>query len=305
LPYYLFEKSGPCVKQKHHTDRGKILKSIVDQTFSVEQCNELFAAILVHDDIDLTAELPETIHLEYSQLQLTQCYRICFQLWQKGVDRKFLSRVAQKLYWHRSLEPEDEATFKHMRAKFKHLRFAYMTFDIHHCYPPEFHRIIRKMGNLQDAFKHEQLADMNRAAIYVRLLSINFVYAFSTRKIKHFEPTTTEAFRDYINNELHFIRRNLLEENVTGRVFHDMRKVISRQVALYDNLKTLYPSPYHMTISRYLSTLNGLMGGLHDELIAKNFDDTQDYESHTFKIPAEIRQRLIALTTKYKHPLQE
>lgn len=279
------------------------MNSIEDPPFSVEQCNELFAAILVHDDVDLTAKLPETIHLEYSQHQLTQCYRICLQLWQEGVDRKFLSRVAETLYWHRSLDPEAEIAFKTMRAKFKHLRFAYMTFDTHHCYPPEFHRIIRKMGNLQDAFKHEHAADMSRAAIYVRLLTINFVYAFSTWKIRQFEPTTTEAFRDYINNELHLIRLNLLEEKVTGRVFHEMRKVISRQVALYDNLKTLYPSPYHTELSRYLSTLNGLMGNMHDELIAKHFDDTQDYESHTFKVPAQIRQRLIALTERYEKPL--
>lgn len=279
------------------------MKSIEEPSFSVEQCNELFAAILVHDDVDLTAELPDTVHLEYSQYQLTQCYRICFQLWEEGVDRKFLIRVARKLYWHRSLDPDVQTVFKHMRAKFKHLRFAYMTFDIHHCYPPEFHRIIRKMGNLQDAFKYENSAKMSRAAIYVRLLSINVVYAFNTRKIRKLEPTTTESFGDYINNEVHFIRLNLLEENVTGRVFHEMRKVISRQVALYDNLKTLYPSPYHSKLSRYLSTLNGLMGNMHDELIAKHFDDTQDYESHTFKVPAQIRQRLTALAGKYEQPL--
>jgi hypothetical protein len=96
---------------------------------------------------------------------------------------------------------------------------------------------------------------------------------------------------------------NLVEEKVTGRVFHEMRKVISRQVALYDNLKTLYPSTYHQQLSRYLSTINGMMGSMHDELIAKHFDDSQDYESYTFEVPAQIRQRLIALTEKYEHPL--
>ena len=280
----------------------EIKRPIEDPSFSIEQCNELFAAILVHDDIDLAAELPDVIHLEYSQYQLTQCYRICLQLWQEGVDRKVLSRVAENFYWHRSIDPEAQLAFKTMRAKFKHLRFAYMTFDTRHCYPPEFHRIIRKMGNLQDAFKYDQSEYLRRSAIYVRLLSINFVYAFSTRKIKQFQPTTTAAFRDYVNNEIHLIRMNLVEEEVTGRVFHEMRKVISRQVALYDNLKTLYPSPYHRNISRYLSTINGLMGNMHDELIAKHFDDSQDYETYTFKVPENIRQRLIALAQRYEQP---
>ena len=94
------------------------------------------------------------------------------------------------------------------------------------------------------------------------------MYAFSTWKIRRFRPTTNGAFRDYVNKEIHFVRLNLVEGKVTGRVFHEMRKVISRQVALYDNLKILYPSAYHQQLSRYLSTINGLMGSMHDELIA-------------------------------------
>lgn len=275
---------------------------IGEPRFSAEQCDALFAAILVHDDIDLAAELPDAIHLDYSEHQFARCYQICLQLWQEGVDRKFLMRVARDLRRHHHLDPEDQVAFKHMRAKFKHLRFAYMAFDKRHSYPAEFHRIIRKMGNLQDAFKHGKHAYMERSAFYIRLLTINFVYAFSTWKIQHLQPTTTDAFRDYVNNEIHFIRQGLAGEDVTGRVFHEMRKVISRQVALYDNLKILYPSPYHRDISAYFSTINGLMGNMHDELISKHFDETQDYESHTFKVPAQIRERLTALTLKYEQP---
>ena len=144
---------------------------------------------------------------------------------------------------------------------------------------------------------------MRRSAFFLRLLTINFAYAYSTCKIKLFRPTTTDAFRDYVNSEIDFLRLNLLKEKVTGKVFHEMRKVISRQVALYDNLKILYPSPYHHGISRYLSTINGLMGGIHDELIAKHFDETQDYESYTFEVPQNIRRLLTALTEKYDQPL--
>ena len=291
------------MKLTHYANADNNKEAIEELRFSVEQCDALFAAILVHDDIDLAAELPDTIHLEYSQHQFTQCYRICLQLWQEGVDRKLLGRIAVKFYSHDCLDPEGQLAFKNMRAKFKHLRFAYTTFDASHCYPHEFHRIIVKMGNIQDAFKHDRPSDRRRSAIFLRLLSINFVYAFSTRKIRLFRPTSTNEFRNYVNNEIHFLRLNLDEEKVTGRVFHEMRKVISRQVALYDNLKVLYPSPYHQSISRYLNTINGLMGSMHDELLAKHFDETQDYEFYTFKIPTEIRELLTALTEKYKKPL--
>ncbi|CAA0100057.1 Uncharacterised protein [Halioglobus japonicus] len=282
---------------------GSTIKVTREPAFSEEQCNALFAAILVHDDIDLGAELPDTIHLEYSQQHFVDCYQICLQLWQTSVDRKFLGTVAEKLYWHHRLEPETVLAFKHMRAKFKHLRFAYMAFDKRHYYPREFHRIIRKMGNLQDAFKHEQIADIRRNAIFLRLLTMNFVYAFSTRKIRQFQPTTPEGFRDYVNKEIDFVRQGLLESKVSARNFHEMRKVISRQVALYDNLKIVYPSTYHDSISRYLSTINGLMGGVHDELVAEHFASGQDYESYAFDVPDTIRQLLTAWVEKYEKPV--
>lgn len=290
------------MKSKHHGSAGNSRETSAEPPFSVAQCDALFAAILVHDDIDLAAELPDSIDLNYSQEQFTRCYQICLQLWQQGVDRKFLIRVAEHARRHRSLDPQTQLTFRNMRAKFKHLRFANMTFDKRHCYPPEFHRIIRKMGNLQDALKHEQYAEVGRNAIFLRLLAINFVYTYSTWKITHFKPTTAAAFRAYVNGEIDFIRQHLAEDRVTGRVFHDMRKVISRQVALYDNLKILYPSAYHRAVSAYLSTINGLMGNMHDELVTAHFDDEQDYESHTIEVPAPIKQRLTALTRKYQHP---
>lgn len=290
------------MKLKHRANVDINKEANEEPRFTGEQCDALFAAILVHDDIDLTADLPDTIHLKYSQQEFSQCYGICFQLWQEGVDRRLLGAVAEKFYRDRGLDPQLQLAFKNMRAKFKHLRFAYTTFDASHRYPHEFHRVIVKMGNLQDAFKHDQFHDMRRSAVFLRLLTIRFVYAYSTWKIRRFRPTTNDAFRDHVNNEIHSIRLNLVEAKVTGRVFHEMRKVISRQVALYDNLKVLYPSTYHQQMSRYLSTINGLMGSMHDELIARHFDDSQDYESYNFEVPAQIRQRLIALTEKYQHP---
>jgi hypothetical protein len=94
---------------------------------------------------------------------------------------------------------------------------------------------------------------------------------------------------------------NLAKGPITSHEFHEMRKVISRQVAMYDNFKTLYPSAYHKSISQCVSTLNGLMGSLHDELIAKKFDKTQHYYKDKFIMPDEIRVRLEQLISKYHH----
>jgi hypothetical protein len=44
------------------------------------------------------------------------------------------------------------------------------------------------------------------------------------------------------------------------------------------------------------------MGSKHDELIAKKFDQSQDYYNDTFVIPDEIKQRLVNFTNKYIEP---
>ena len=123
----------------------------------------------------------------------------------------------------------------------------------------------------------------------------------AANEIQQFQPSSVERFRKYVLDEMHFIRMNLAKGPVTSHEFHEMRKVISRQVAMYDNFKTLYPSAYHHRISQYISTLNGLMGSLHDELIAKKFDKTQHYYKDKFVIPDEIRLRLEELTNKYQY----
>lgn len=266
--------------------------SLDEPRFSAEQCDTLFAAVLAHDDIDLNATLPDAIHFDYTPEQLTQCYRICRQLWKDGVDRKTLVGIVEKIYRQRALNAEDQLLFKHVRARFKHLRFAYVACDQKHRYPRVFHWLTAAMGYLQDAFKNEQVAAMGRLAIRTRLLLTHIVYRLIIHEMDRFQPSTTAGFQTYVHQQVGFLRRHLVKEKITSKDFHEMRKVISRLVALYDNLKVLYPSADHDRISSYLSTINGLMGGMHDELIVKKLERTQDYYNDTFKIPEKIEHRL-------------
>lgn len=267
--------------------------------FSAEQCDALFAAVLVHDDIDLGAELPPTIHLDYSQEQLTQCYRICRQLWDEGLDRVAFGKLIEKIRRSRELGDEDRRVFKYARAKFKHLRFAYIVCDRRHQCPTTFDWMIKAMGCLQDAFKYGQQRSKACWSIMLRLSMRKLPFSLMHRQMNNFEPTTTASFVDYVHRQIAVIRRNLAKDGLTGKEFHDTRKIISQQVALYDNLKVLYPSPYHASVSKYLSTINGLMGAVHDELVVRRFNKTQDYFADKFAMPDDIRLRLTALTEKY------
>ena len=267
--------------------------------FTTEQCDALFAAVLVHDDLYPDAKLPATIELDYRPEQLAQCYRLCRQIWQQGVDREALLAIIDKIGRQQVLGPEDQRAFKEVRAKFKHLRFAYAAFDQRHRYPLTFHWLIALMGSLQDAFKNRQVVAVRRYARVLRLLLQPWPYAVLTRRIDQFQASTTASFQRYVQQQLAGIRSSLGKDAVTSKAFHEMRKVISRQVAIYDCLKILYPTPEHHAISQSLSTINGLMGSLHDELIARKFNKTQDYHADKFAIPTEIRRRLLALTESY------
>ena len=284
-------KFNNCCKHPSKSNQPKV--------FTPAQCDELFAAVLVHDELYPKAILPDTIHLDYTQEQLSHCYQICQQLWQEGPNREALSQMVDKIYRQGELNEQDQYAYYCMRAKIKHLRFAYVMFDRRHHYPKVFHLMTAAMGHLQDVLKNAQHSSVWPAALLVRLFLSKPLYAIAAKEIESFQPSTVESFQQYVRNEINFIRLNLAKDKVTSHEFHDMRKVISRQVAMYDNLKTLYPSDYHRSISKCVSTLNGLMGSLHDELIVRKFNKTQDYYKDRFSMPEEIRLRLKALTEKY------
>jgi hypothetical protein len=261
----------------------------------------LFAAVLVHDELYPEATLPDAIHLDYTQEQLNQCYQICQQLWQEGPNRQALRQMVYKIYKQGKLNEQDQYEYYCMRAKIKHLRFAHIMFDKSHRYPRVFHLMTAVMGHLQDVLKNAAHSSVWPAALLVRLFLSKPLYAIAVKEIESFQPSTVDGFRQYIKNEINFIRLNLAKDKITSHEFHDMRKVISRQVAMYDNFKTLYPSAYHQSISKFVSTLNGLMGSMHDELIAKKFNKTQDYYKDAFVMPEEIRLRLKEYTEKYDY----
>ncbi|MDP1696523.1 MAG: hypothetical protein Q8L45_01840 [Xanthomonadaceae bacterium] len=267
---------------------------------SARQCDDLFAAVLAHDAIDLSAPVPESIHLDYTQAQLAHCYVISQQLWKDGIDRRAFAQILKKIRAQPSLTATDQLYFKHVRAKFKHLRAAYAAFDQQHRYPRMFHWLISIMGYLQDALKNKQQRDIHRLAMLLGFLWQPIPYSLISRKIDHFRPCSTESFRSYVAHEMQFIRNNLDKDGVTSKEFHDTRKVISRQVAIYDNLKVLYPSPYHHCVSAYFNTINGMMGSLHDDLIVKDMNKTQNYHADRFPIPDAIRTRLLAVTGCYR-----
>ncbi len=134
----------------------------------------------------------------------------------------------------------------------------------------------------------------------VKLFLTKPIYAIATKEFDKFIPSTPENFSKYLAEGINFINSNLVKDKLTSHEFHEVRRVISRLVAFYDCIYILYPSDYQQAVLLYLSTINGLMGSMHDELIVAKFNKTQDYHKDTFVMPDEIKQRLISFVNFYK-----
>jgi hypothetical protein len=259
---------------------------------TAKQCETLFAAIQVHDDIHLDAVLPETLHLDYGPDQFARSFALARQLWDTGVQRRALIRLATKLTLGRRLADADMSEFKDIRARFKQLRFASMIFDETHHYSPALHQFTKTMGHLQDALKNGRALGVATRAMVLRILLTRIAYRRMKRGLDRFRPSSRAQFRAYVNGELDVIRAFLAKPGVTGKDFHEVRKIASRLMAVYDSMNTLYPSDYHRQITLFISTINGMMGGMHDGLIERRLSGAQDYHAETFPLPPEIAQRL-------------
>jgi hypothetical protein len=268
-------------------------------TFTQAQCEALFAAVLVHDDYFPDAVLPAQVDLDYSQDQLTASYALCRQLWLTGTDWSELDRIIQRLSQQLGKDEGALKAFKDVRAKFKHLQFSCHNLDARHTYPRWLHWITGVMGELQDGFRYGQYAAAKRYVTVLRLLMTWLPRLLIKREVEGFQHCTPESFRLHVKNQMADVRRLLSKPDCTGREFHDGRKVVSRMVAFYDDMKILYPSSDHDALTQIFSSINGLMGGMHDELVARKLAGTLDYAKDRFPLPDEIRERLTDITRAF------
>lgn len=266
--------------------------------FCNDQCTALLDAIAVHDSIDLAAELPDAIDLDYEPSLLDRCYWISFRLWH-DVEPGLLAALATHLARGNLRVASDTKAFKDIRARAKQLRFAYATLGNTRAYPVRLDRITRMMGKIQDATKTGHWFGAKVRAALLRLMVGRRGWENLLREGSHFHVTTPERFRSHVLAEIGSIGATLSKPAITNKAFHDTRKIISRLVAFYDTLTVLAPSENHRAIDRYLSTINGLMGAMHDEMIERKTANRRDYLKNPEPLPPEVAQRLARLVATF------
>jgi hypothetical protein len=269
------------------------------RNFSRAQLDAFFGAILINDKVDADTPPPDTVALDFAPELLIDCYRLSRQSWKEGVDRGAMIALTDRLRRDRDLGPDDRLAFKYARARVKQVRFACALFGAQHRYPIILDWMTTALGHLQDAFKTGNKAAVWREALLCRLFLSGGPYALLRREIDRLRPATSAGFRTYLLRQIGTLRAMLARDTLTGGQFHAMRKVISRQIAFYTALGTIQPSEPNHRMMRMLAAINGLMGGMHDELIDRRAAGTQDYHGDHFALPDDIRARLTALVSLY------
>lgn len=267
--------------------------------FAPEVMDALMAAIDVNDAIDPAAPLPATVCLDYPTEQFVEGFRLSRQLWAEGFDRDALIAVGTRLWRGETLDDEARHAFKQVRARLKHLRFAFFLYSAAHRSPTTLSLLTLVMGELQDSMRVGNLRTARTQAARLRWLLARPVWPLVARDFNRFVRSDTPGFRRFTLSQIAALRPVLATPRIGAHAFHSARKIVSRQVSFHDDMRTLHPSIEHRAMARWLATLNGLMGQIHDELVGRNAAGTFDYARDTFLLDQEIATRIAALIALY------
>ncbi|MGC4252736.1 MAG: hypothetical protein QM605_15030 [Sphingobium sp.] len=274
-----------------HADPGR-------EIFPPETLDALFDAVENDDVVDPEVCLPDPIVMDCTERDMRRCFALCLQFWEDGVVREDLLRLVRVLLRQRDLDPVQRAAFKHIRAKYKHLRFALTLYSARHKAPLPFRATVVTMGHLQDAFRNGHRSAVLRYGLALRALLARPVWAAVRRGVRATRLDSAEGFLAYRKGEIRRLKTMLEQQEFTGHQFHAMRKIVSRQVSFHDTARSLEPDDHAYRMSRFLSAINGLMGSRHDEMVEQAIAGAQDYGS-MIRLDDDIRQRLDTLVARY------
>lgn len=272
--------------------------------FSQARLDALYAAIQVNDVVDPQVAVPKAVRLDHGRDKLIEAYCLSRQLWREGFDRAALVGMVTALGRGDTFDAAAQARFKQARAKFKHLRFAFVLYTADHRCPVMFKAITTVMGQLQDAVREGDggggRGAVVRQAGLLRVLLGRLPQQRIAREVDRLMPSDTADFRNFVTGEMESLGAILAGARITGHRFHAARKIVSRQVSFHDDMRTLSADPGHVAMSRYLSAINGSMGRLHDDLVARRARRELDYARDGIVLPEDIGRRLHALIALYR-----
>jgi hypothetical protein len=267
--------------------------------FSAQVLDAVFEAVEMDDVVDPVVSLPDPIPVACTREEMRCALDLCVQFWREGASRAELCDLAATLLATSDLPLDARVRFKHIRARYKHLRFALVLYGARHKAPLLFRVTVAVMGNLQDAFRNGHRSTVMAYALLLRLLVCWPSWLAVRGEIAATRIDDAAGFLAFRSAEIGRLTRWLNEPELTAHRFHAMRKIVSRLVSYYDTMRILEPDEGLFRMSRFLSAINGLMGSLHDDLVEAALAGRRDYNRDLLHLPDDIRERLVALTCAY------
>lgn len=265
----------------------RLLSMALRKHFPSHVLDTLFDAILIDDVVDPGVMLPSTRPTDFPVTQITECFYLCRQLWLEGISYSQLIKLVNNVIKNKDLSDDERLSYKYIRAKYKHMGFAFILYTSRHKRPFLYEATSTLMGEVQDAFRN---ALPRKTVFMAKLLKFILSKPFEYLRQKSVKNALldTEDFSTALKKDIEKIPQYLQKPNITPSEFHSIRKIISRHVSFFDTLRTLYPCEDYYKMSRFLSAINGLMGIAHDIFVEQASFGKLDYKKDKIIIPSEI-----------------
>jgi hypothetical protein len=268
------------------------------QRFPKETLRRLFDAVDTDDVVDAHTALPDPIVLACPQEWIERCYALCLQFWEDGFTRTELLQLVEKLLRNEGLSADERLQYKHIRARYKHLRFAQRLYGRHHRSGFVFDLTTRVMGHLQDAFRGGNRGGVVRQGLKLKLLLSRPVWRMVRRGLINTVLDDEAGFVAFQQAEMRRLRKAMVRTSFAGDQFHTVRKIVSMQVSYYDTLRSFGPNEHAFRMSRFLAAINGLMGYRHDEMVADDMSGRRNYNTAR-PLATQTRTRIETLIAHY------
>lgn len=269
------------------------------ERFPDETVKLLFTAVEEDDIVDENISLPEVIDLHCPYKKIHQNYALCLQFWHDGFTRVELLGLVNHFMADPALPSTVRLRYKYIRARYKHLRFAQRLYSKKHQSSRLFSTTTVVLGHFQDAFRNGNKKNLYCYGNILRVLLSKPVWWCVNYAMSHFELETESGFIAYRQEQMRALKAIISNQQLSGKEFHNVRKIVSQQVSFYDTLRSIDPEnreAYGM--SRFLAAINGIMGDRHDVMVADKLSGGDLYDKPA-ELDTDIRQRLELLLARY------
>ena len=208
-------------------------------------------------------------------------------------------RLINKVINGGELSETERMQYKYIRARYKHLRFAQRLYSKKHESNFWFRQTTVFLGHFQDAFRNRKKSNICLYGYILRVFLSAPAWTLVQYALRHTKLDDEQGFLTYRQDQIRKLQALLSKPELSGKAFHDVRKIISQHVSYFDTVRSIDPENKDAyQISQFLANINGLMGDKHDDMVADKLAGRRPYNQPAL-LDDNIRQPLTLFLARY------